>query len=180
MNGRSIANIFFLHPTFPKNISSWETTFFPVNSLHLVCKAIVGRKKWNISEIVSNSWPVLKKKGMRYYFPVESRFKHGKGSSQMRYQYLSHCFCKGILMNLFLILLLQTLQPFMTFDAWRKHTSQNIWSSWNVCEKLKFVQYFKFGACSEMQMPFLAFMPTRVNHYEWMFLLVHMHINEKY
>ena len=44
MNGISIANIFFLHPTFPKNISSWETTFFPVISLHLVCKAIVGRK----------------------------------------------------------------------------------------------------------------------------------------
>ena len=30
-----------------------------------------------------------------------------------------------------------------------------------------------------MRMPFLAFMPTRVNHYELMFLLVHMHINEK-
>jgi len=45
MNGISIANIFFLHPTCPKNILSWETTFFPVNSLHLVCKAIVGRKK---------------------------------------------------------------------------------------------------------------------------------------
>ena len=30
-----------------------------------------------------------------------------------------------------------------------------------------------------MQMPFLAVMATRVNHDELMFLLVHMHINEK-
>ena len=44
-DGISIANIFFLHPTFPKKyFILGNYFFFPVNSLHLVCKAIVGRK----------------------------------------------------------------------------------------------------------------------------------------
>jgi len=47
--------ISFFNPLVQKNISTWETTFFPVNSLHLVCEAIVGRKTEKISEIVSNS-----------------------------------------------------------------------------------------------------------------------------
>ena len=45
MNGISIANISFLHPTFPKKYFILGNYFFPVNSLHLVCKAIVGSKK---------------------------------------------------------------------------------------------------------------------------------------
>ena len=31
---------------------------------------------------------------------------------------------------------------------------------------------FKFRACSQMQVPFLAFMPTRVDHYEWMYICI--------
>lgn len=90
-------------PLFQK-IFHFGKLLFPLWIHCIWCvKPLLAEKNWNISEIVSNSSPVLKKERNAVLFScrIQAQNMTTEGSRPMRYQYLSHCFCKGILITLF-------------------------------------------------------------------------------